>query len=262
PRSLRAYPFWPAFLPVALQLAVGPPGPPCVPSGSGVAGLRRQSRRRRRNGTGGGLRGSWGRRRARGTLRLAALARGLLRSNHRRQIGPFLLWPSFEQSDFSNVLNQPLHHLPAEVAMGHLAPPEHDGRLYLIAVLQELENLIALHLKVVVTRAGTELHFFEFNRFLMFSGLVLPLVKLIEELAVIDDATDGWCGRGGNLHQVQPLAARDFEGLERRHDAELLALVVNHPDLFGPDPLINPNVPVSDKDSLPPTRPGTSWPGT
>jgi hypothetical protein len=84
----------------------------------------------------------------------------------------------------------------------------------------------------------------------MLPGLVLPLAELVEIFPVVYDAANRGIRRGRNFHQVQPLTAGCFEGLERRHDAELLALFVNHTNFFGANPFVDANESVSDKSSL------------
>jgi hypothetical protein len=46
------------------------------------------------------------------------------------------------------------------------------------------------------------------------------------------------------------LTARYLESLEGRHDAELLALLIDDPNFFGANPFVYANKPVSDKSSL------------
>jgi hypothetical protein len=46
------------------------------------------------------------------------------------------------------------------------------------------------------------------------------------------------------------LTARYLESLEGRHDAELLALLIDDPNFFGANPFVYTNESVSDKSSL------------
>src|SRR5207302_1447421 len=63
---------------------------------------------------------------------------------------------------------------------------------------------------------------------LMFLCLPFLFFLLVEELAVIHDAADRRLRGGRNLHQVEVLLPGLFERLKWRHDADLVALVVNH----------------------------------
>src|SRR5713101_98469 len=80
---------------------------------------------------------------------------------------------------------------------------------------------------------------------------MLPLIELVKVLAVINNSADrGICG-GRDFHQVEALAACELQRLERRHNTKLLALFVNHTELFGTDPLIDADKSISDRPSLP-----------
>ena len=163
---------------------------------------------------------------------------------------------------FRHFVHQPLHHLPAEVPVGHFPPSKHDRGLHLVAFFEELQNSIALRLVIMFACARPKFHFLELDGLLVLSRLMLPLVELVEVLAVIDDAADRRRGGGRNFYEVQSLAPRDLQGFKGGHDAKLIAVLVNHPDFFSPDPLINPNVPICDKNSLPaPLRLWTSLTG-
>jgi len=135
--------------------------------------------------------------------------------------------------------------------MRHLAPAEHDRDLDLGPFLEKIHYLVPLRLKIVSRGAGSHLDFFQSNGLLILPRFVLPLTKLIEVLPVIDDAANWRIGSRGNLHQVQTLSLREFQGLEGRHNSELRPFFINHSDFLGANPLIHSNESVGDISSLP-----------
>jgi len=62
---------------------------------------------------------------------------------------------------------------------------------------------------------------------------------LILILSVVGNLTDRRVGRGRDFHEIQAALAGQFHGLEGLHDAELPANFVYHPDLAGPDALVD-----------------------
>jgi hypothetical protein len=83
-----------------------------------------------------------------------------------------------------------------------------------------------------------------------FAGFVLALVELVEKFPVVDDPADGRVSGGRHLHQVQALAPRQLQGLEGRHDAQLLPFLIDYPDFPSANPLVHANKSVSDKSAL------------
>jgi hypothetical protein len=97
---------------------------------------------------------------------------------------------------------------------------------------------------------GPHLHFLKLNRLLMLASLVLPLAELVKVLAIIDDAANRRVRRGGNFHEVKTLPTRDPQSFVGRHDSELSALFIDHPDFPGPNPFVYSNKSVGDRHSL------------
>src|SRR5579862_755899 len=134
--------------------------------------------------------------------------------------------------------------------MSHLAAFEHDGGFDLIPFFQKRQDMVALHVEVIVGSLGTKLHFLEFNGLLVLLGFVLSLAELIEKFAVINNAANRRIGRRRNLNQIQPLSARHLQGIRRGHDSQLLTFVVNHPDFFRSNPFVDACKSIGDKSSL------------
>jgi hypothetical protein len=80
---------------------------------------------------------------------------------------------------------------------------------------------------------------------------VLPLAELVKVLTVIDNAAYRRVCRGGNFHEIETLASRDSQSLKGRHDSQLSALFIDHPDFPGSNSLIDSNKSVGDRHFLP-----------
>jgi len=135
--------------------------------------------------------------------------------------------------------------------MGHLPAAKHDRDFYLRSLFEKLDHLVPFGFKIVSGGAGPHLHFLQLNRLLMLASLVLPLAELVKVLTVIDDAAHGRVSRGGNFHKVQALASRESQSLIGRHDSQLPALFIDHPDFPGSNSLIYSNKSVGDRHFLP-----------
>ena len=97
---------------------------------------------------------------------------------------------------------------------------------------------------------GAELDLLDLDHLLVlsrFPGALLLLVLIFPE---IHDAADRRHGRRRDLDQVEPLLLRDRQGLRRRHDAELRARVVDHPDLADADAFVHPHAVVTARASV------------
>jgi len=98
--------------------------------------------------------------------------------------------------------------------------------------------VILFGLVIVVVHIDAELDLFHGNRFLVLLGFALFLFLLVEIFPVIHDAADGRLRGGGNLNQVQILAAGQFQRFKRGHHANLFALVADHANFARPDAVI------------------------
>jgi hypothetical protein len=83
------------------------------------------------------------------------------------------------------------------------------------------------------------------------AGLVLAFAELVEVLPVVDDPADGRICAGRYLDEVQTAFTSELQTFVRRHDAKLFAFLIDHSDLSGADPLVHPNISVSDRHFLP-----------
>ena len=107
--------------------------------------------------------------------------------------------------------------------------------------------MLLLELIVVLVDLRPELDLFDVDDLLVLLRLARPLLLLVLILPEIHDPADGRHGGGGDLHQVQPLLLGDDEGLRRRHDAELLPVIVDDPNFPDADAFVDANTVVTPR---------------
>ena len=137
------------------------------------------------------------------------------------------------------LLDEPLENPAADLRMRHLAAAEEDRRLDLVAFLEEALDVLLLELVVVLVDLRPELDLLDLDHLLVLLGLARALLLLILVLPEVHDAADRRHGRRRDLDQVEPLLLRDGQSLRRRHDAELCAGVVDHPDFADADAFVD-----------------------
>ncbi len=74
---------------------------------------------------------------------------------------------------------------------------------------------------------------------LVLARLALLLCRLVLELAVVHDLADRWAGVRGYLDQVEIGLDSQAQGIFNTHDADLLAVGSDKPDLRYADTLID-----------------------
>ena len=151
---------------------------------------------------------------------------------------PFLSRTELDDSLIADIFNQPLQNLASQAGARHLASAEEDRRLDLVALIQKTQHVVLLGLVVVIVHVDAELHFLDRDRLLVFLGLALFFLLLVQVFPVIHDAANRRLRRGGNLYQVKVTFTGHLERFERWQDADLLAFIVNHANFARANTLI------------------------
>ena len=110
--------------------------------------------------------------------------------------------------------------------------------------------MLLLELVVVLVDLRAKLDLLDLDHLLVLPSGPRALLLLVLIAPEVHDSTDRRIGRGRNLDEVETLLARDRERLRRRHDAELLAVFVDDPDLANPDAFIDPRAIVSPRTAI------------
>src|SRR6185295_10575091 len=116
----------------------------------------------------------------------------------------------------------PLQQLHAELLVHHLASPESQRDLGLVAVRQELDEITQLDLIVALFRARSKFHFLDLDLLLLAPCRLSFLVLLEHELAVVHDSTDRRLCTGRNLYEIQTRALGATQRILSGHDSELV----------------------------------------
>src|SRR5687767_256756 len=139
------------------------------------------------------------------------------------------------------VHEKPVEDLLAVLAPRHLPAPELDGRLDLVAVREELQDVLDLEVVIVVVDVRSELHFFYLCRLLFLLRVLLLLLLLIDELSEVHDPADGRVGGRRDLHEIETGLSRLLESVGHRNDAERLPLFSDQSDFLPPDLVVDSN---------------------
>ncbi len=140
-----------------------------------------------------------------------------------------------------------------QVHVGNPSTPHLHEHPHLVPVPQKLLGILHPINQIVFAYLGGESDFLQF--FLMLAGFFLLLALLVFEFAVIHDAAHWGTGVRGNLDQVQPLGARQPNGVASVHDTQLLTVLVNDQHLRNANLFVDPQFvaffPVRDDRSPP-----------
>lgn len=147
-------------------------------------------------------------------------------------------WHEFHQTCVADIEDQAVNDLITEVPVCHLAALEAQRCLYLIAFTKEAYCLVFLRLVVVLVYRHGELDLFDDNDLLLLARCALALVFLVEKLAVILDLADWRDCVGRDFYEIERAFPSHFKGVERRHDSELLPILVNHADFACADAFV------------------------
>ena len=110
--------------------------------------------------------------------------------------GAFHSGHELDQAGISDIEDQTIDNLVAEVAMRHLAALKTKRGLYFVALAEESHGLVLLGLIVVFVDCDGELDLFDDDNLLFLARGALTLVFFVEVFAVVLDLADGRDGIG------------------------------------------------------------------
>jgi hypothetical protein len=126
--------------------------------------------------------------------------------------------------------------------MNDFAATEKNGRFDFVTLFQKPDDVVLLEIVIVLIGIGSKLHFLDRDVSLMLLGFVKLLIELVKVFAVIHDSANRRICSRRNLDQIQTPLFSDLERCLRRHDTELLVLVVNYAYFASSDSLVHPYV--------------------
>src|SRR5918993_501061 len=128
-----------------------------------------------------------------------------LERSHEHDHGPSLHpWRLLDGAVRTELIGELIEQGFAQIRVGHLAAAKEDGQLDLVSGVEELRGLPAFGFEIVVIDLGPDADLFELDDVLMAAGL-----------------------------------ARHLERVKRGYDTDLLAVLIDQPDLADPDALID-----------------------
>jgi len=167
-------------------------------------------------------------------------ARFRLERRHEHGHGPaFHPWRLLDRAVRTELVGELIEQDFAQIRVGHLAAAEENSQLDLVSSVEELRGLATLRLKVMVVDLGPDADLFQLDNVLMAAGLTLFAALLVSKLPVVHEPADGWHRIGSHLDEIEPPLARHLKRIECGDNANLLAVLINQPDLADPDALID-----------------------
>src|SRR5690606_12564554 len=127
----------------------------------------------------------------------------LARGDDHDHLPAFELGHLLDGGDVVDIVADSLQQAHAEFLVGHLAAPETQRDLRLVALFEEALQVAKLDLVVAFIGAGPELDFLDLDDLLLGLGLGLPFLLLVLELSIVHQAADGGHGLGRALHESE-----------------------------------------------------------
>ena len=121
--------------------------------------------------------------------------------------------------------------MQAPILVPLLASPEEDADLHFVSCGEELLGLARPYLEIVLAGARGDADVLQFLRLLEQPLFLLLLLLLVAELVELDGPRDGRRRVRRDLDEVEPLLPGDAERVVALQDTEVLALLVDDPEL-------------------------------
>jgi hypothetical protein len=163
-----------------------------------------------------------------------------LERSHEHDHGP-ALHPRrlFDRTVRTELIGELIEQRSAQIRVGHLAAAEEDGQLDLVAGVEELRGLPTFGFEVMIIDLRPDADLFQLDNVLVSARLALFAALLVSKLPVVHEPADGWHRVGSHLDEIEPPLARHLQRIECGDNANLLAVLINQPDLADPDALID-----------------------
>ena len=118
-------------------------------------------------------------------------------------------------------------------------PLKRQAGFDLVALGEEADGLVLLgHGEVVLVHRDRKLDFLNDDDLLLLAGSAVAFIFFVEEFPVVLDLADRRDGVGRDFDEIQRTLARNLQGVERRHDAQLFTVFVDDADFASTDALI------------------------
>ena len=132
-----------------------------------------------------------------------------------------------------------LKDLLAQALVSHLTTLEPQANAHLVAASQETDCVIRLCFEVMGVNTTGQLNFLYFHSRLLFLSIFFFLVALIAVFTVIHSAAYRRSCLRGDKNQVYAVVECIAASLAQGHNAELIAVLVQHTSFFYFDLLVD-----------------------
>jgi hypothetical protein len=132
-----------------------------------------------------------------------------------------------------------VQHLPTDLRMRVLASAKRDRDLDLVSLSQEVLDGPHSIVHIMLGDSRLEPHFLDRLYLLGLARLALLAGLLVLEPSVVQDFADGRRGCGTNLDEIEVVVPSYIQGLRKRNDSKLFAVLANQPDLASPDLVVD-----------------------
>jgi hypothetical protein len=158
---------------------------------------------------------------------------------HHDHLAAFELGILLDLGHLADVVLHPIEQLISELLVRHFAAAEAQGDLDLVAFFEEALHCAHLHVVIVVVDHRPQLDFLDLDDVLFLASLCSLLLRLVLELAVVQELAHGRAGVWGDFDQIKPRGLRHFQrGLDGSR-AVVVARCVDQLDLADADLVID-----------------------
>src|SRR3989304_2718541 len=185
-------------------------------------------------------------------FRLLELLRG--RGEYHAHVAPLEPGRGLDSGRVLQLFRDPLEHPHAEIGMGYLAALKYYGDLDLVPFAQEPSYVPDLELKIMLLGLSAELDLLDAYDGLLFLGLFGLLAHLVLLFAIVHYAADRRVRCRRDFDEIQSAVLGSRQSILGSHHAELIAFIVNDPDLWNPYHLVDSCGVLCYKNSPPPGR--------
>lgn len=161
------------------------------------------------------------------------------RPDHHDHLAAFHLGHILDLADLDRIGGHAFQQLPTQIQVRHLASPESQRHLDLVAILKKPEHVAHLDIIVVHIGVGPELDLFDLDDLLLLAGLGLFLLGLVFELTEIHDLDDRRVRIRRNLDQIQPGLLGQLHATPGRYHPHIFAVGADKSDFCRINPVVH-----------------------
>lgn len=142
--------------------------------------------------------------------------------------------------DGFEVVDQALRQFHPELAIRNLPALVNNDGFYFVTIFQEIDRMFEFELVIVIVGGRTKTQFLELSGVRLLTLILLLFLQFITVFAIVEDLADRWLRVRNDFQKVQTVGAGHLQSLFDAHDAHLLTILPDKPDLRCPNILVDP----------------------